>query len=128
MYRERRTHLALVVRRQPFVRFPFVVEHPGEAAVRSVAPYGSTRGPVAAGDVADGVLTAVRTPDYMGLVRARHAAVISRAFDTSVTRLLRCHALSRAVPHVSRRESPPRAWPLNQHSPDAKPSHTGHGP
>jgi len=55
------------------------------------------------------------------------APAMPRRTDTSsVTRLLR-HALSRAARHVSRCESPPRAWPSYQHSPDAKPSHTGHG-
>lgn len=72
------TYPALVVRRQPLVRLPFVVEHPGEVAVRPISPYGTTRpvvtGSVVAGDAAGGILTTVGAPDDLGLVRARRHA------------------------------------------------------
>jgi len=92
-------YLTFVVHRQPLVRLPLVVEHPGETAVRPVAPHGATRGPVAAltgaGDVASGVLTAVGAPDDLGLVRARHAS--RSAFGHSAT----MRALSRTAPHAA---------------------------
>lgn len=90
----RAPYLTLVIRRQPLVRLSLVVEHPGEATVRPVAPHGATRGSVIAdiADVAGGVPAAVRAPDYLGLVRARHASrLISRASRTSVTGPLGAH-------------------------------------
>lgn len=72
------THPTFVVRRQPLVRLPFVVEHPGEVAVRPIRPYGATRRPVAAAsvdvDAAGGILATVGAPDDLGLVRARRHA------------------------------------------------------
>lgn len=69
-------HPTLVVRRQPLVRLPFVVQHPGEVAVRPVSPYGATpivtaSVDIAGDDAAGGILTAVGAPDDLGLIRAR---------------------------------------------------------
>lgn len=74
------THPTLVVRCQPLVRFPFVVEYPGEVAVWPVSPYGATRGLIVtasvdiAGDAAGGILTTVGAPDDLGLIRTRRHA------------------------------------------------------
>lgn len=73
------THPTLVVRRQPLVRLPFVVEHPGEVAVWPVSPYGATpivtaSIDIAGDDAAGGILTTVGAPDDLGLIRARRHA------------------------------------------------------
>lgn len=75
--RARPTHLAFVVRRQPLVSLPLVVQYPSEVAVRPVGLHRGIHGgivtiPDVVGDTA-GVLTAVGALDDGLVCRTRHA-------------------------------------------------------